>query len=231
MRYLLKNVTIYERTNTRGAFRWLFANLYDDRDPYGNPDPLPSYYNTSDEVVALWMPFAVIDNSRTNTEQKVYNIDNVKLQDAIKKGIAGEEEGIPDITHLDHVFAIRVPLPGTYARVHKSDRIVNNQLVAKKGEFIKNSQGEITPVTSLTLYIKKKFDPEAEDPTQQWTWVRQPEDVMRDTISRSYKMYNPPSLVQAAPAPERPQTQPPTPSPEDEVARAREILARANAQT
>lgn len=237
MRYKLTDVTIYEATNQRGAYRWLFGHLYDDSDPYGNPDPLPGYYNTSDKVVNMWLPFAKIDAQRTTAEQKVYTIDEAKLQEAIKKGLSGEEGGIPDIAHIDHVFAVVVPLPGTYARVHKSDRIVNNELVAKKGDFVKNKNGEVTPINSLTLYIKKKFDPELVDPkTGQvgcWSWVRQPEDVMRDTISRSYKVYQPTSQApqEATAAPSAPKVEAPAaaPTPEDEIARAREILARANA--
>lgn len=221
MRYLLKNVTIYERTNKVGDYRWLFANLFFDADPYANPDPLPVYYNTSEDVVNLWMPYAVLDNTRTNAEQKVYTIDNAKLKEAVTKG------EVFDLTHIDHIFSVKVPLPGYYARVHKSDRISNGQLVAKKGEFVKSDQGEVVPVNTITLYIKKRFDAEIEDPTKQWVWVREPEDVMRDVLSRGYKQYNPPTpSVEAQAAPEAP-AEAPTVNPEDEIAKARAILAAA----
>lgn len=224
MRYLLKNVTIYERTNKVGDYRWLFANLFFDADPYANPDPLPVYYNTSEDVVKLWMPYATLDQTRTSTEQKVYTIDDTKLKEAITKG------EVFDITHIDHIFSVKVPLPGYYARVHKSDRIVNGQLVAKKGEFVKSDQGEIVPVNTITLYIKKRFDAEIQDPAQQWVWVREPEDVMRDVLARNYKQYNPPTPgvagVEAQTAPEAP-AEAPTVNPEDEIAKARAILAAA----
>lgn len=221
MRYLLKNVTIYERTNKVGDYRWLFANLFSDADPYANPDPLPVYYNTSEDVVKLWMPYTKLDQTRTTAEQKVYTIDDEKLKEAITKG------DIFDLTHIDHIFQVKVPLPGYYARVHKSDRIVNGQLVAKKGEFIKSDQGEIVPVNTLTLNIKKRFDAEIQDPAQQWVWVREPEDVMRDVLSRGYKQYNPEKpTIEAQAAPEAP-TEAPTVNPEDEIAKARAILAAA----
>lgn len=221
MRYLLKNVTIYERTNKVGDYRWLFANLFDDEDVYSNPDPLPVYYNTSEDVVKLWMPYAVLDRTRTTAEQKVYTIDDAKLKEAITKGETF------DLTHIDHIFSVKVPLPGYYARVHKSDRISNGQLVAKKGEFIKSDQGEVVPVNTITLYIKKRRDKEIEDPAQQWVWVREPEDVMRDVLSRGYKQYNPPTPgVEAQAAPEAP-AEAPTVNPEDEIAKARAILAAA----
>ena len=221
MRYLLKNVTIYERTNKVGDYRWLFANLFDDEDVYSNPDPLPVYYNTSEDVVKLWMPYAVLDQTRTSAEQKVYTIDDAKLKEAIAKG------DVFDLTHIDHIFQVEVPLPGYYARIHKSDRISNGQLVAKKGEFIKSDQGEVVPVNTITLYIKKRRDKEIKDEEKQWVWVRQPKDVMHDVISRGYKQYNPPTpSVEAQAAPEAP-TEAPTINPEDEIAKARAILAAA----
>ena len=221
MRYLLKNVTIYERANKVGDYRWLFANLFDDEDVYSNPDPLPVYYNTSEDVVKLWMPYAVLDQTRTSAEQKVYTIDDAKLKEAIAKG------DVFDLTHIDHIFQVEVPLPGYYARIHKSDRISNGQLVAKKGEFIKSDQGEVVPVNTITLYIKKRRDKEIKDEEKQWVWVRQPKDVMHDVISRGYKQYNPPTpSVEAQAAPEAP-TEAPTINPEDEIAKARAILAAA----
>lgn len=77
------------------------------------------------------------------------------------------------------------------------------------------------------LYIKKRFDAEIQDPAQQWVWVREPEDVMRDVLSRNYKQYNPPTPgVEAQTAPEAP-AEAPTVNPEDEIAKARAILAAA----
>lgn len=224
MRYLLKNITIYERTNTRGSYKWLYANLFNDADVFANPSPLPSYYMVLPEMVEMYTPYTKLDTSRTTADQKVYTIDEAAINTAI-----GENK-IPDLMHIDHVFAITLPLPKTYARVHKSDRIENNMLVAKAGDFVKNSQGEITPVNTLTLYIKKRFDPEIQDATKQWDWVRAPEDVMRDTISRSYKEYNvAPAATEAAqdttPAPETTSAQTTT---EEEIERARAILAAAN---
>ena len=224
MRYLLKNVTIYERTNARGNYKWLYANLFNDADIFANSNPLPTYYMVLEEMVEMYTPYAKPDASRTTADQKVYTLDET----AIYKDI--NENKIPDIMHIDHVFAITLPLPRTYAKVHKSDRIENNMLVAKAGDFVRNSQGEITPVNTLTLYIKKRFDPEIQDVTKQWDWVRAPELVMRDTISRSYKEYNiAPVATEAvqdtAPAPETTSAQTTT---EEEIERARAILAAAN---
>lgn len=224
MRYLLKEITIYESTNQRGAYSWLQARLFNDIDVFGNPAQLPRYYNMTAEVVEMYKPYAVLDSTRSTQEIKVYNVDHKKLAQEIA------ENKIVDILHIDQIYSVVVPLPGWYARIHKTPLIRDNQLIANQGDFVKNEAGEVTPVNSLVLYLKKFQDPNETDPTKAWKWVEEPERAMRNVLSRNYKQYELKQPVQApTEAPAAPTDSAPTTSPEDEVARAREILARANA--
>lgn len=224
MKYLLKQITIYESTNQRGAYSWLQARLFNDIDVFGNPAQLPRYYNMTEEVVALYKPYGTLNQARSAGEVKVYNVDETKLQEAIAKGAIG------DILHIDQIHSVVVPLPGWYARIHKTDIINNGNLVAKKGDFVRNDAGEVIPVDSLELYLKKYFDPNEKDEAKAWKWVEAPERAMRNVLARNYKQYAAPKAAAAAPdtAP-APKDNTPTPSTEDEIAKAREILARANA--
>ena len=224
MKYLLKQITIYESTNQRGAYSWLQARLFNDIDVFGNPAQLPRYYNMTEEVVALYKPYSTLDQARSAGEVKVYNVDEERLQEAITKGTIG------DILHIDQIHSVVVPLPGWYARIHKTDIIRDNSLVAKKGDFVRNDAGEVIPVNSLELYLKKYFDPNEPDATKAWKWVEAPERAMRNVLARNYKQYVAPTAAAAAPD-NTPTPQDPAPSTsttEDEIAKAREILARAN---
>ena len=220
MKYLLKEIQIFEGSNQRGPYSWLQARLFNDVDVFGNPAQLPRYYNMTEQVVALYKPYAVQDTVRSTQELKVYTVNETNMFNDIKEG------KIPDYLHIDQIFAVVVPTPGWYARIYKTPVIQNNQQIAAAGEFVKNANGEVTPVNSLVLYLKKYLDPNEMDQTKAWKWVEEPERAMRTVLSRNYKKYDAPVGIEAGAAPAAPTAGPST-SPEDEIAKAKAVLEAA----
>lgn len=210
MKYLLKNITIFEGKNSRGAYSWLQAELFNDADVFANPAQLPRYYNMTQQVVDIYKPYTERDNQRSNNELTVLVVNETSFKEAIAKG------EIPDYGHIDQIFSVTVPLTAMYARIYKTDRYdANNNLIGKAGDFIRNANGEVVPQNSLTIYIKKGFDPN----TNEWTWVEAPEQAARRILARNYKLYeSAPSATTPAQAPSAPDAAQQEQSVEDQIA-------------
>lgn len=227
MKYQLKNIRLSSGTvQTPGAFfgqkyQWLSAELYNDEDIFANPGRLPRFYCMTDDVVNLYKPYAKPDTTPGALPDTLL-VDEAILKQAITEG------KVPDLLHISQIHTCTVTLDAPYARVYRADVVdpATHVTVHKKNDFIKSGNNDVIPVTQLTLYLKKKYDPEAAavDPTKAWSWVESPENVARRVLERSYRRYDV-SATQAAPA-EAPIAQP-ADTTNAEVAAARQALAGA----
>ena len=222
MKYLLKNIVITKGTNSRGTYKWMRCDLYNDIDKMANPARLPQYFIFNEDVIEDYEKYAVPDASRPGS----FTVDAKKMLEDIKNGTL---EGDP--LHITQIHCVVMPLPQLYARVYRTDvKNATGQTEHKAGEFVKSQMGEIIPVDKIAIYGKKYFDPEVNE----YKWVEEPVTTLRNILSRSYKAYNPTGAVQ-------PQDRQDAPAPdggannaeEDEHAeleKLREELARRNAQ-
>ena len=180
MKYLMKNILITEGTNSRGVYRWLQADLFNDDDIFDNPAQLPRYYNMTPQVIDLFMPAAEKDADLSDDNVSVYKVNESSMKEAIQNGKHANGSIIPgDVLHIDRIFPLEMPLTGVWGRINRRD-IVNDKgvVTAKKGEFRKGENGEITPITSITLYLKKN---------KENNWVDNPQQILARVLERGYR--------------------------------------------
>lgn len=176
----MKNILITEGINSRGIYRWLQADLFNDDDIFDNPAQLPRYYNMTPQVIDLFMPAAEKDADQSTPDTTVYKVNEASMMQAIANGKHANGAIVPgDVMHIDRVFPLEMPLTGIWGRINRRD-ITNDkgELIAKKGEFRKGANGEITPFTSLTLYLKKN---------KEGNWVDNPQQILARVLERGYR--------------------------------------------
>jgi len=180
MKYLMQDILITEGKNSRGVYRWLQADLFNDDDIFDNPAQLPRYYNMTPQVIDLFMPACEKDAEASTADTVVYKVNEATVLEAIKNG--KYENGVivrGDILHIDRVFPLEMALTGIWGRINRRD-ITNDRgdIIAKKGEFRKGENGEVTPVTAITLYLKKN---------KEGNWVDNPQQVLGRVLERGYR--------------------------------------------
>lgn len=227
MKYLLKDIVIFEGTFERGTrkgqkYRWLRGSLYNETKFRANPRQLPFYFAFSPEEVDMYMPYAKPNAQRPGT----FNVNDVDLKAAIEKG---EEV---DLRHVDNMFKVTMPLPCPYARIYNAQ--VKNPdtgaLMHDKGDWVvAEGQTQPVPVQELTMYLMKVVDNE----TGEITWRDDPAQEMRRILERSYKPFVP-TVGDAAPAapaataPEDANAMQPGETPEQYAARLKAQLEAAS---
>lgn len=183
MKYKLQNIHIFTGKNSRGDYAWLQADLFNEIDPFNNPNPTPRYYSMTPAVIALYDKFKeptkddkgiLIPNDFTVNEASV--LEAINSTDPTTK--------IPDILHIDHVFRYTYALEGSWIRKYRTDVTdADGHILHKAGEpIIANGASAPVPVTSIPLYLKKGMDSD----TGEWDWVDAPEIVARRVLERSY---------------------------------------------
>lgn len=176
----MQNILINEGTNSRGAYRWMQADLFNDDDIFDNPAQLPRYFNMTPQVIDLFMPAAEKDAEASDANITVYKVNEATVIEAIKNG--KYEDGTivrGDILHIERIFPLEMPLTGVWGRVNRRD-IVDDKgtVIAKKGEFRKGENGEVTPVTAITLYLKQN---------KEKNWVDNPQQILARVLERGYR--------------------------------------------
>lgn len=194
----MQNILIHEGTNSRGTYRWLQADLFNDDDIFDNPVQLPRYFNMTPQVINLFMPAAEKDNDASDTNITIYKVNEATVNEAIKAGKYNDGTLVHgDILHIDRIFPLEMPLSGIWGRINRQT-ITNDKgdIIAKKGEFRRGENGEVTPVTSITLYLKKN---------KEGNWVDNPQQILGRVLERSYRRltneYNDASVAPAVPTP------------------------------
>lgn len=180
MKYLMQNILIMEGTNSRGQYHWMQADLFNDDDIFDNPAQLPRYYNMTPQVIDLFMPAAEKDADASDANITVYKVNEATIVEAIKNGKYDNGTIVRgDILHIDRIFPLEMPLTGIWGRINRRN-ITNDKgdIIAKKGEFRKGENGEITPVTAITLYLKKN---------KENNWVDNPQQILGRVLERGYR--------------------------------------------
>lgn len=180
MKYLMQNILIMEGTNSRGQYRWMQADLFNDDDIFDNPAQLPRYYNMTPQVIDLFMPAAEKDAEASDEKITVYKVNEATVVEAIKNGKYDNDVIVRgDILHIDRIFPLEMPLTGIWGRINR--RTITNEkgdIIAKQGEFRRGENGEITPVTAITLYLKKN---------KEGNWVDNPQQILGRVLERGYR--------------------------------------------
>lgn len=200
MKYLMQNILIMEGTNSRGKYRWMQADLFNDDDIFDNPAQLPRYFNMTPQVIDLFMPAAEKDAEASDEKITVYKVNEATVEEAIKNKKYADADVVVrgDILHIDRVFPLEMALTGVWGRINRRN-ITNDkgELIAKKGEFRKGENNEVIPVTAITLYLKKN----KED-----NWVDDPKIILGRVLERGYRRltdeYNDAAAPVASQAPE-----------------------------
>lgn len=181
MKYLMQNILIMEGTNSRGTYRWMQADLFNDDDIFDNPAQLPRYFNMTPRVIDLYMPAAEKDADASDEKITVYKVNEATVEEAIKNKKYADTDVVirGDILHIDRVFPLEMALTGVWGRINRRN-ITNDkgEITAKKGEFRKGENGEVIPVTAITLYLKKN----KED-----NWVDDPKIILGRVLERGYR--------------------------------------------
>lgn len=206
MKYLLKDITIFEGTFERGQrkgqkYRWLRASLYNETNFRANPRQLPLYFAFSEDEVGMYMPYAKPNAQRPGS----YTVNSVDIENAMKA-----DSTIPDLLHVDNMFKVTMPLPCPYARIYNAqvrDATTGAVLHEKGDPIIAEGQTQPVPVQELTMHLMKVVDNE----TGEITWRDDPATEMRRILERSYKPFVPTAdQAQTATAPEAPTASAPT---------------------
>ena len=185
MKYLLKNVRVFENKNERGLYHWLRAECFIEGRAWANPGQLPRLYSTNEEVAQMYLKYCTPDATRTDGDYKEYVFDQAKYDADTEK---------VDILHIDHVVKRVVKLPRPYVRCYKRDTMVDGVQHAK-GEMMLNNQGEPMVVTAFDLRIAQYPDEE----TGEWFDSEEPDVIVARTLQRGYKPYVPPAGSTAVP--------------------------------
>lgn len=220
MKYLLKDIVIFEGTFERGArkgqkYHWLRAALYNETNFRANPRQLPLYFAFQDDEVNMYMPYAKPNEQRPGQ----YIVNSVDIKQAMQKA-AQDGEPMPDLLHIDNMFRFTMELSEPYVRVYNAQVKDQNtgQVIHEKGDpVIAEGQTKPVPVKSVSVMLMKVFDNE----TGESAWRDDPAQEVRNLLERSYKPYEPQATapVAQAVAAEAPETQAEAETPEQKAAR------------
>lgn len=223
MQFKLVNIRIYtDKVNKPGSqfdgqeYSWLRAQMYDEDNE--NPRQLPYKFIFDERKIAKYKECATPDPQSPGT----FIVNENDLQ-----------EKHPELTHVglmfQHIETTLVPV----ARIHTRD-IYNSagQLIAKKGDWVTDKNGNVFPTTTITMWLQKKRDRDLPNQTpDQMAWVETPAQYMERVMQHSYRIYDGvlPGTPAATPtAPEAPEA--PAQSPEEEAAALRAKLAALGQQ-
>lgn len=231
MKYLLKDIVIFEGTFERGQrkgqkYRWLRAALYNETNFRANPRQLPLYFAFQDDEVNMYMPYAKPNPQRPGQ----YTVNSVDIEQAMQKA-EEERKPMPDLLHIDNMFRFTMELSEPYVRVYNAQVKDQNtgQVVHEKGDpIIAEGQTKPIPVKSVSIMLMKVFDNE----TGEGTWRDDPAQEVRNLLERSYKPYEAQPAAPAAPtatAPEDANAMQPGETPEQYAARLKAQLEAASA--
>lgn len=210
MRYLLVNPTITVGRTVGGRFdgqEWKMfrAELFNDEDESANPNRLPTYTSMQVHFIKHYEEngAAVLDTTASNANVRVYKVDMTKVDEKWQ--------------HIDKVVPYRKMLARIYGRIDR-----------QTGAFQTNKNGGITPVTSITTHMKRRFDEDMvgmqrADGTisNGWDWIEDPEAVVNRLLEQYYK---PLDEAQATAAPAA------TAAPPEILETPEQKMARINAQ-
>lgn len=202
MQYLLKEITIYEGTNSRGKYHWMSATLFNDKNVRMNSER-KVYYSTSEDECSLYLPYAKEDPQNKGS----FIVNMADLRAALKDPNSPIYPYGEQTILYANVVKVKWPLSKPFGRIYRNN-VVDPQTKAithTKGEFIKSETGQIMEYRELSFYLAMDIDPD--DNTTMYS--DDPQRVANRILERYYK---PLSAEQshtptANPAPEAPLSQ------------------------
>ena len=198
MKYLLKNIQIFEAENSRGKYHWLQGQLFNDKNIRMNGERR-MYYSTSEDECALYLDAGVCTKNAdaSDTKVTVYDVNDASLKEAIAKG--GKLEDYGDVRHINAV-KVTWPLNGVYGQIYRQDVIENGALIHKKGDLRTSETGQVMEFRELSFYLATDID----DDTNERIYSQDPQRVAQRVIERGYVKLEESSTMQLA-QPEAPQ--------------------------
>lgn len=207
MRYQLRNVRINRGVNSRGQYEWLQAQLFNDAQPWANPNRLPQLVSMTPEYIELFKEEGDA-NLKEIPEYAVKQGDKVVIQvfeltglpkvETVAKKLKLLDPSLTDeeatksaketlanaIGHISHVHTVVQPIKdGKWQPVYRRDTIVNG-VTYPRGAVRVNNNGEPVPaITSMRVTVRQYFDPD----TNSWQDVENPEDIANLLLERGYK--------------------------------------------
>lgn len=180
MKYLLKDVKIFEGTNSRGKYHWLQGILFNDKNVRMNGERR-MYYSTSEEECKMYLDAGVcIENKDESTQDVlVFDVNDVSLKEAIAKG--GKLEDYGDIRHIN-AAKVTWPLNGVWAQIYRENVIENGILVHKKGDLRQTETGQIAEFRELSFYLATDID----EDTNERIYSQDPQRVANRILERGY---------------------------------------------
>lgn len=203
MKYLLKDIQIFEGTNSRGKYHWMQGVLFNDKNVRMNGERR-MYYSTSEDECMLYLNANVcVKNAENSTDAvTVFDVNDASLKEAMQPGGALEDYG--DIRHVNAV-KVTWPLNGVWAQKYRQDVVENGVLVHKKGDLRMSETGQIMEFRELSFYLATDIDEDTNDRI----YSQDPQTVANRILERGYiKLDGEQVQIQTAPiapkAPEQP---------------------------
>ena len=212
MLYLLKNVKIFEASNSRGLYHWLQAELLNDKNIRMNGERRV-YYSTSEDECKMYIDAGCVTKNiqESSADITVYDVNDTSLKEAIKPG--GKLEDYGDVRHINAV-KVTWPLNGVWAQVYRQD-VVDDKgvLLHKKGDMRVTETGQIMEFRELSFYLATDIDTD----TKERIYSQDPQRVANRVLERGYvKLEEVQATTPQVAAPAQP-TAPATPTPQPEM--------------
>ena len=207
MRYQLRNVRINRGVNSRGEYEWLQAELFNDAQPWANPNRLPrlismiaeyiNFFKKEDDSNLKEIPEYAIKDGTGKTILQVFEVTSLPSIEDIAKKLKATDTSLTDeeatknaknmlsnaIGHVSHVHTVVQPLVGEWQPVYRRETTING-VTYPRGAVRVNNAGEPVPaVTSLRVTVLQAYD----EDSGQWTDVENPEDIANLLLERGYK--------------------------------------------
>lgn len=181
MKYLLKDITIFQGTNSRGDYYWLRATLFNDRNPFMNGDR-KVYYDTSNDLCLLYINAGVCTKNAQLSDKntQAWDVNDESLIKELEPG--GKLAKYGDLRHVN-ATKVTWPLNGVWGRINRQDRVENGELKARKGEFQRTETGQIMEYRELSFYLSI----DADDDTGERMYGQDPQQVANRILERGYK--------------------------------------------
>lgn len=211
MKYQLRNIRINRGVNSRGNYEWLQAELFNDAQPWANPNRLPRLISMIPEYIKFFkekgdtnlkeIPEYQVKDSTGKVLLQVFEVTALPKPETIAEVLKEQNSALSDdealnnaksmlnnvISHVDHVRTVVQPLIGQWQPIYRRDTTVNG-VTYPRGSVRVNNMGDPVPaVSSLRVTIMQFFDPDENNGVGAWKDVENPEDIANLVLERGYK--------------------------------------------
>ena len=207
MRYQLRNVRINRGVNSRGTYEWLQAELFNDAQPWANPNRLPRLISMIAEYINLFkeedgsnlkeIPEYAVTGANGEKVLQVFEVTKLPSIETIAKKLKAIDTSLSDdeatknaknmlsnaIGHVSHVHTVVQPLIGEWQPIYRRATTINGTTYPKGAVRVNNAGEPVPAVTSLRVTVLQAYD----EDSGQWTDIENPEDIANLLLERGYK--------------------------------------------